>query len=423
MKNKLKFYYNGEILFESNYSGNIEELNDIQVSKIFKTAIKRRKLNGCNDWQEYLIKLGFEFNKCNFCGNNASSTIKIHKDKNNVSIINLQFRLNYCNNYLKTCPGSKLNPNSVAFVSKAFNLSDENALKYIKERNKSPFYKENHKTDEEYKSAQTRDINYYINKYGEKDGTKRYNEYSKKLKYSHSEQHYIDLLGEIKGKEHWLYLSTLKDSMSYDYCLKKCNNNIEEAKKLYEERLHSVNIGLSRMIERYGEIQGKIVHDKIKDNAKLTWKKHYLKNKDNIQNVTFYNGVSKQSILFFDEITKILLENNIIDSIENVQYGIKNEKAIYNEISQTCYFYDFFIKKLKLIIEYNGIKWHPKSIDDINFSHPYDKINNSTYYYNKDVHKLNTAKKYGYNVIVIWEDDTDKINTCIEEIKKIIKYE
>jgi len=419
-KNKLKFYNNGNLLFESNLSKNINDVTDNRIIGIFKSEINKLKLNECDNWQEYLIKLGYTFKKCNFCGNNATAIIKINRNEYNIDILNLEFRLNYCNNYNKTCHGAKLNPNSVAFVSKVYDLSESDALSYIKTRNKSPFYKENHKSDEDYKKSQARNIEYYINIYGDVNGIKKYNSICEKLKYSHSEQYYIDTLGEIHGKEHWANLSSLKDSMSYEFCLKKCNNDVDAAQKMYNDRLHSVNIGLSRMIERYGIIDGTIAHEKICDNAKLKMKKYFSKCKNNIDNIKFCNSVSKSSISFFDKITEILINEKILDTINESQYGIKNEKPIYNELTQTCYFYDYFIKRYNIIIEYNGVKWHPKSIDDINFKHPYNKINDAEYYYNKDLHKLNTAKKYGYNTIVIWEDDNDKINTCITEIKRII---
>ena len=52
------------------------------------------------------------------------------------------------------CPGKKLNPNSVEFVSAIRGVSQEAALKLIHTRNKSPFYKENHKSENEYAKYQ-----------------------------------------------------------------------------------------------------------------------------------------------------------------------------------------------------------------------------------------------------------------------------
>ena len=54
------------------------------------------------------------------------------------------YNKNYCYGNNTICPGIKMNPNSVEFISATLNLTPEEALNYIHENNKSPFYFKNH---------------------------------------------------------------------------------------------------------------------------------------------------------------------------------------------------------------------------------------------------------------------------------------
>ena len=91
------------------------------------------------------------------------------------------------------------------------------------------------------------------------------------------------------------------------------------------------------------------------------------------------------------------------NSKEFVRTDIENKKT---------YYYDFCLKPLKLIVEYNGIYFHPRDIDewrrkDISFE---DALH-------KDTQKLDFIRALGYDVIVVWEDDDVE---C--KIKEIVDY-
>jgi hypothetical protein len=414
-KTNLSFYYNNNFLLKINTRNDIKKLTNTDITKIFKTYIKRwLKI----DYNDYLNQLGFNIKKCGFCNGYAYINIDFEIINDDVFLKEIEYPFNhYCKNKLKNCDGAKLNPNSIKFVSISRDVSEENALKIIKERNSSPFYKENFNSDDEYKKAQTRNLAFFKDKYEEVLGNKKYEHYLKKLKYSHSEQYYIDKLGEIKGKEHWAYLSSLKDSISYNHFLNKCNGDIEQAKTLYEKRLKHVVNTLERLIERHGIEKGTYKYGEIKENSRKRLEKRRNEDKD-----SSFTYVSKSSILFFDKLKKKLLEEKIISDVDLIQYGKNNEKAIYNELSGTCYFYDCFIKKYNLIIEYNGIKWHPKSIDDVNYKQPYSKLTTERLYL-KDQHKIATAEKYKYDIIIVWEDNKNKLSDCMIKIKEIINKE
>ena len=66
------------------------------------------------------------------------------------------------------------------------------------------------------------------------------------------------------------------------------------------------------------------------------------------------------------------------------------------------YFYDFVIPELKLCVEYNGVKFHPREGDV-----EWVGLFGETYEYklNYDKRKIKVIEDCGYNVIVVWEDD------------------
>ena len=96
--------------------------------------------------------------RCVFCGKVNQThypKYQISEDRQ-VTIVGTGYRniKKYCFDQTSDCPGKRLNPNSVEFVSKTEGLSEEEALRLIHTRNKSPFYLENHKTKHDYQKTQ-----------------------------------------------------------------------------------------------------------------------------------------------------------------------------------------------------------------------------------------------------------------------------
>ena len=148
-----------------------------------------------------------------------------------------------------------MNSNSVEFISKVLRMSKEEALKFIKNRNKSPFYRENWKSEEEYLNYQKRDSTYFKNKFGQ-NWEIEYDRYKKKISYSNSIEGYIDKYGELIGKEIFEFVSKQKDSMTFNHFLSKNNNDLIKAKFEYDQRLKSVSGKLESFIDRYGRDVG-----------------------------------------------------------------------------------------------------------------------------------------------------------------------
>lgn len=141
---------------------------------------------------------------CGFCGvHNSQWYPNFYIDENKtiyLTTISYKNPIRYCFINKSECPGKKLNSNSVKFTSVAYNISEEDALTKIHERNKSPFYRKNHdsyedyikfqstrlsgKTEEEMEELRaylryTHSVDYYIVEYGPAEGYRKWNEITK----------------------------------------------------------------------------------------------------------------------------------------------------------------------------------------------------------------------------------------------------
>ena len=93
----------------------------------------------------------------------------------------------------------------------------------------------------------------------------------------------------------------------------------------------------------------------------------------------------------------------------NCQLGDLREFARTDFEFNKSYFYDFCLKPLKIIVEYNGIYFHPRNREDWRRKDlTFDEA------LAKDLRKISFIEDLGYKVFVIWEDDD--IETKINEV-------
>lgn len=125
------------------------------------------------------------------------------------------------------------------------------------------------------------------------------------------------------------------------------------------------------------------------------------------------NSYSQSSKLFFDSIVDKLNQENI--HFEKIYYG-ETEFCKWDFENKKPYFYDFVIPEIKLCVEYNGIKFHPKE-GDIDWKGLYG----DTYEYKikYDKRKCDVIKSYGFDIIIVWEDDD--MNNKFDEIVDLCK--
>jgi hypothetical protein len=435
---KYVFYYKEKpILFRCNNLKKIESSLKVSI---------RRKLG--ISIGEYLKDLGHDVERCRVCNlHYPPLNIKVELDQDVVRIKDFSYKkLIYCYGDNKTCPGIQMNPNSFEFISIINKISLDDARVLLKSNNKSPFYKENHKSDDLYKEFQSRSIESYKNKYGEDLGQKKYLEHISKISTSNSREGYIKKYGEELGDKLFKEVSSKKDSMSFDFFVKKNKGDFKLAFNEYEYRLSKVNNSVENLIKRHGEEIALIKHDnrvnKYRESYSINTNKEEINKSKGITidnlfmkygNIDVANKkyndwirkvsvpicrASKESLLLFHPLIEILITEFSID-IDDIYIGDKNKKEYFIKEGNKIYFYDFTIRSKKIIIEYNGIMFHPKN-ENSTWINPFDiRTTNKEAFY-KQKNKLDIAINKGFNVLEIWSDDNNKFEKCLEFIRKNI---
>jgi hypothetical protein len=266
-------------------------------------------------------------------------------------------------------------------------------------------------------------IDGYIDKYGEEEGRKKWNDKSKKLSYRQSKQYYIDTygkeLGEILSKENNLYYR-----LKRKYGEKWFDEFIEKKKKRAKEN----NIGTKKYyIKKFGEEKGEEMWNTIIEKQRYAHTLKYFVEKyggeeglikyekrrkrliDNFMNSK--NAVSNISQNLFFEIKKTL-------NIEDCKFYKHNKEFyIYNDEYLRSFYYDFFFNNK--IVEFNGDFWHmnPKFYKEKDINKVINVSAKEIWQY--DQLKYNIAKNKGYEILVVWESDyydnkEDILNKCIK---------
>lgn len=384
---------------------------------------------------------------CIFCGS-IKKIIKydlVYKD-NNCYISNIQHKNSdaYCKRNdtpkTKNCKGKTLNANSIEFVSLTKGISPEEANELILSRNKSPFYRTNYSSDEEYSKAQARGRDFFKT-------VEEYNEHINKGVKSRSLEGFQEKYGAQKGYRKWKLMNRKKDNSSLKYFIKKYGEEIGRVK--FEEKCKSSGKSntLAHYIEKYGIEKGTT---KWENRAPTCFTKDYWYSKGYTEEETsrkrkeissrgkqFFvkkygvvNGLkkyieyretnssklgisSKESLNFF-----LPLINEIDIPEEYFYIGYGNKKEYFISTKNNFFMYDFCIPKIKLIIEYNGSMFHYnpdfKYKSKTNFlGTPLEQLKA------KDELKTKTAMELGFTVLTVF--DTDNLDEKIKEYSTTIK--
>ena len=138
--------------------------------------------------------------------------------------------------------------------------------------------------------------------------------------------------------------------------------------------------------------------------------------------IRYENFVQHNNGYFFSKISKEMFDK-IQDKIPEIKFKYaENEFGLYDTLNKKYNKYDFTDIEHKIIIEYNGEKFHAKSPDDKDFSNPFCPDLTAEEQYKLDENKKLCAERNGYKVYYIWNNDylNDKDGT-IENFVNIIK--
>lgn len=187
---------------------------------------------------------------------------------------------------------------------------------------------------------------------------------------------------------------------------KKFNTQRNFYRNEHEYKNRQTTFSFDICIKKYGKEKGK----EIFIERQKKWQESLTKN-GNLK-----CGFSKISQELFDNLN-YYFKNRIFNyATNNGEFKIKKENG------NGIWLFDFTDVENKKIIEYNGDLFHanPKLFEKNDFPHPYRKELKSIDIWKMDQNKINSMKKLGYDILVVW--DSEYRNSKDSIIKKCINF-
>lgn len=216
-------------------------------------------------------------------------------------------------------------------------------------------------------------------------------------------------------------------------------NPIEERKK------RQTTFSMQLCIEKYGEdlgcqifkerqkkwrmtIDSKTGEEKREfqsrqDSSSMEWARKKTKNEEEAKflyitnlnkKLIGFNRSSKESLIILDKIIEYV---KTLSTEIKFFYGAGESNEYWLHDENNLYFYDFTIPTFNLIVEYNGIAWHPKD-SQTEWKSPFGCTYEMAIA--KDKNKLRLANSKGFEVFEFWSDFTKSENE--EKLNSVKKY-
>jgi len=263
-----------------------------------------------------------------------------------------------------------------------------------------------------------------IRLYGEKLGREKYQKVVNKMKNINTKEYFIDKYGEEKGLKKWLERTNTKENFIKRYGInegiKKWNKHINNIKKSKENfiRVH----GLEEGTKRWDTFKKSVA--KTKDNfIRVHGLEEGTKRWENYKNSNAGYRASKQSLAFFEPLTKHLINKGI--NSEDIWFGSNDSMEFKIETKDKLYSYDYTILSKKIIIEFNGNHVHPskellgEKWNDWKCAWSGESADEK---HSQDMKKLKIAENEGFTVIEIWdfEDRNEALEKCLKLVEERI---
>lgn len=243
---------------------------------------------------------------------------------------------------------------------------------------------------------------------------------------------------EDKKSKNYIKISkeTSKRKYGVEYHASKGTNTRDKINKTCIKRYGTINPGSTKeaqekikqtCLKRYGVTNTFLLKETQEKKIKTCLERYGVENPWKVKEFqdkalrtkynkeTFFYQTSKNSQELFDEIYKKLNDN-----FKNKTYygSLNKEFGIYDKNNKKYQFFDFVISSIKKCIEFNGDYWHmnPKLHESGEFNKKTKTTSNEIW--KKDEAKLNSIKKLGFSVLVVWESEYNEnreavINKCL----------
>jgi very-short-patch-repair endonuclease len=254
------------------------------------------------------------------------------------------------------------------------------------------------------------DKKWFIVKYGEKEGIKRYK--TKFLSPVRNLRAFQKKYGKKEGLKRYTarYFNLVntrgnhKGSWTKKWFISKYGKT--EGLKRYNKRIKRISYAQSvdYYIEKYGKSKGLKIFNKIRVFARANFSK--------ISQELFWN--------IYKKLPRKLKKKTYFKEL-NFEF---NSRSNDNKF----YYYDFVISNIKICIEFNGDKFHANPSVYKARSHPcpFNQKITAKQIWKYDKNKFDNLKQKGYKVLVVWSSKYEKgkekmIKKCLEFIKKNVK--
>lgn len=263
--------------------------------------------------------------------------------------------------------------------------------------------------------------------YGKEEGLKRWKAYCEKQSYTNTFEYKHKKYG--MSEEGFLEYNKLRATTLENMISKYGVEEGTERFNSYVEKQKDAGCSLKYFQEKYGEIEGEKYYKDVNKRKSMTLnnfiriygeelgKQKYLECKEKHRNL-MVNKFSNVSLELFDAIQTSLPE----EIQKNVHYHF-NEYYIITQNNNTYYF-DFYIDKLKYVIEFYGDYWHLnplkyKSDELVSYKGKEQVLPKEKWA--EDKKRLDEITNEGYTIQVVWESDyknnKDKIvDTLVSDI-------
>lgn len=182
----------------------------------------------------------------------------------------------------------------------------------------------------------------YIKTYGMELGTLRFEQF--KEKSTHTKEKYLEKYGKRKGKKVWDALCASRDSSSLEFYVNKYGK--KKGELLFASKCEKSKITFDTFLAKYAD----------KKLAKKKYKSYILRKTKYFQNKGAGGMLTKESLEFFRPIKTYCRKHNL-----TMVYGSNKKRSsktreylLWDTQRKRVCFYDFYIKELKHIIEFDG---------------------------------------------------------------------
>lgn len=284
------------------------------------------------------------------------------------------------------------------------------------------------------KFKKSHSIEGYIEKYGKNEGERLYKIKSDKYKLTNSLEGYIKKYGEEVGAKKWNNLINKRASKLTKEYIKNTYPDSDYNKIIKKRFGHT---SLYSFKKRFGDTEGEIRYKDFIKNLSYKSSLEYLydtMNKDEADRIReerkikhnttkFTNGsFSTSNYSMISQDLFWILYDNLSDKSTLKFYTYNKEFYLYDKELKNVYIYDFKYKNK--IIEFNGDYYHCNpSIYSPEYYNKQKEIS-AKMIWELDNIKINSARKDGFDVLIVWQKEfIDNPECIIKECLKFLKDE